>query len=320
VRLVRLEATPSEISGCFVKEQAPSAACLQLAPSVKNATLFAVEWFTGHDAARHFFLLAVIVYGISMVHTVFLWRKGFRRDSHITYFLLLGAFGLHTAAMWLRGFSLKHCPVTNLYEATTFIMWTIVAVYLVVGLWHRVRFLGAFASPGLFALGVFALMPSLDVAPAARPEFPVVWTSLHAALLALAYGAFGLSSVAALMYLTQERALKRHKMQAIFSLMPPIQRLEIVVGHTLLVGFALLTIGLALGAVDLSHASNPHLYRGDPKILWSALVWLLYLGLIVMHWWFAQSGRRFALYALGSFAFVVLTFWGTNVLSPLHHP
>ena len=65
-------------------------------------------------------------------------------------------------------------------------------------------------------------MPSLDVAHGARPELPVVWTSLHAALMSLSYGAFGLSSVAALMYLTQERNLKFHKLQAIFSLMPPI--------------------------------------------------------------------------------------------------
>ncbi len=255
-----------------------------------------------------------------MIHTVFLWRKGFRRDSHVTYFLLLAAFGFHTAAMGLRGFSLKHCPVTNLYEATTFAMWTIVAAYLVVGLWSRVRFLGAFASPVLFALGVFALMPSLDPAHTPRPEFPMVWTSLHAAFSALAYGAFGLSCVAALMYLTQERNLKLHKLQAFFSLMPPIQRLEVVVGRTLISGFVLLTLGLAIGALDLTHATNPHAYRGDPKIVWSALVWLLYLGLIVMRWRFAQGGRRFALGAVGSFIFVLLTFWGTNALSPLHNP
>ena len=76
----------------------------------------------------------------------------------------LAAFALHTTAMALRGFRLNHCPVNNLYEATAFAMWSIVAVYLVVGLWPRLRFLGAFASPVLFAIGVFALMPNLDTA------------------------------------------------------------------------------------------------------------------------------------------------------------
>jgi ABC-type transport system involved in cytochrome c biogenesis permease subunit len=275
-----------------------------------------VAWFTD----RRFFLLAVVVYGLSTIYSVFLWRKGFRRDDHVNYLLLMLGFVLHTTAMVLRGFSLSRCPVTNLFEATIFLTWTIVAIYLLVGLWPRLRFLGAFAAPWLFALGVFALMPSLDSAYNPRPELPVAWTSLHAAIMSLSYGAFGLSAVAALMYLTQERNLKFHKLKAIFSLLPPIQRLEATASRLLLAGFVFLTLGLATGVVDLTHINNPRLYRGDPKIVWSVVVWLLYLGLVVMRWRFAQGGRRFALGAIGSFVFVLLTFWVTNVLSPLHNP
>jgi ABC-type uncharacterized transport system permease subunit len=267
---------------------------------------------------RNFFQLAVIVYGLSMIYSVFLWRKGFRQDNRVTYLLLLVAFGLHTTAMMMRGYRIKQCPVTNLYEATTFATWTIVAVYLAVGLWSRLRFLGAFASPVLFGIGVFALMPGLD--PQVKTEAPAVWTSLHAALMSLSYGAFGLSFVAALMYLTQEHNLKFRKVQAIFSLLPPIQRLEAAVSRLLLGGFILLTIGLALGAYDLTRVTAPPASGGDAKIVWSAAVWLLYLGLLVMRWKFAQGGRRFAIGAIGSFVFVLLTFWGSNLLSPIHNP
>jgi ABC-type uncharacterized transport system permease subunit len=122
------------------------------------------------------------------------------------------------------------------------------------------------------------------------------------------------------MFLTQERNLKQHKLQAIFSLLPPIQRMEAVVGRLLIAGFALLTLGLVIGFWDLRHLENAQTYRGDPKVVWSAVVWVIYLGLILMRWKFAQGGRRFALGAIGSFAFVLLTFWGTNLLSPLHNP
>jgi ABC-type transport system involved in cytochrome c biogenesis permease subunit len=277
-----------------------------------------VDWFTGDRADRHFFLLAVALYGLSMVYSVFLWRKGFRRDDRVNYVLLAVAFAFHTTAMVLRGFRLNHCPVTNLYEATIFVAWTIVTVYLGVGVWPRLRFLGAFASPVLFCIGVFALMPALDRTHSPSAEAGV-WTSLHAALLSLAYGAFGLSSVAALMYLTQERNLKFHKLKAIFSLMPPIQRLEAIVGRLLLVGFALLTIGLVIGGYDLFQLGHADAHRGDPKVIWSVLVWLLYLSLVVMRWKFAQGGRRFALGAIGTFVFVLLTFWGVNLLSPIHN-
>jgi HemX protein len=271
------------------------------------------------SADRHFALLAVVLYGLSMIYSVFLWRKGFREDNRVNYILLLIGSVFHTTAMLKRGFSLNQCPVTNLYEATLFASWTIVVLYLAVGLWSRMRFLGAFASPLLFGIGVFALMPSLDP-PHGTADVTSVWISLHAALMSLAYGAFGLSSVAALMYLTQEHNLKFHKAWAIFSLLPPIQRLDAIVGRLLFAGFILLSAGLAAGAFDLTTINNSHVYRGDPKIIWSALVWFLYLGLLIMRWKFSQGGRRFAIGTIGSFAFVLLTFWGSNLLSPLHNP
>ncbi|HZL42348.1 MAG TPA: cytochrome c biogenesis protein CcsA [Verrucomicrobiae bacterium] len=277
-------------------------------------------WFTDQDQHldRHFFLIAVIVYGISVLYSVFLWRKGFRRDNWVNYFLLLTAFGLHTTAMVLRGFRLDHCPVNNLYEAATFIGWTIVSAYLVLGLWSKLHFLGAFASPVLFGMGVFALMPSLDPPHGAKPQFSGAGPSLHAALILLAYGGFGLAAVSGLMFLTQEHDLKFHKLRAMMSLFPSIQRLEVITSRLVLAGMVLLTIGLAVGG-HLPRPAGTHLL-GDPKVAWSAVLWLVYMGLLVSRWRFAQSGRRFAVGVIGAFAFLVLTFWGSTLLSPLHNP
>jgi ABC-type transport system involved in cytochrome c biogenesis permease subunit len=163
-----------------------------------------------------------------MLYSVFLWRKGFRTADRVNYFVLLVGFTLHTVAMIRRGFSFNRCPVNNLYEATIFIAWTIVGAYLVVGLLPRLRFFGAFASPVLFAIGVFALMPALDPPHGLKPEFSGGLASLHATLILLAYGAFGLGSVAAGMFLTQQHDLKFHKLRAVLSALPPIQRLEVV--------------------------------------------------------------------------------------------
>ena len=263
-------------------------------------------------------MLAVIAYGVSTVYSLFLWRKGFRERDLVNYGVLLGGLILQTKAMFMRGLTLQECPVHNLYEAMTFVVWTIVAVYLVLGLWPRLRYLGAFAAPVIFALGVFALMPGLDSSHAGQPAFAANdLTSLHAALTLLSYGAFGLSSVAGVMYLTQEHDLKFHKMRAVFSVMPPMDRLEKITSRLLWAGFVLLTAGLAL--IPFLLRSRPELHAGtDPKVIWSALVWGLYLALLVLHGRFAQTGRKFAWGAVAGFAFVVLTFWGVNLLSPSH--
>lgn len=261
------------------------------------------------------FALAVIGYGVSALYSVFLWRKGFREDDRINYVALAVSFVAHTTAMGMRGFSLSRCPVNNLFEAMMFVMWTIVATYLVIGLFPRFRFIGAFAAPILLAMGVFALMPGLDTADPRVSRL----ASFHATLILLAYGAFGLSCVAAVMYLTEERDLKVRKTRAILSLLPPIQRLELIASRLLVVGLILLTAGLSLSPFLMKERFGVF-FQPDAKATWSALVWCIYAGLLFMRWWFSHGGRRFAWGAVGSFSFVLLTFWGVNLLSKAHSP
>ncbi len=254
-----------------------------------------------------------------MLYSAFLWRRGFQRDNWINYSLLAIAFVLHTVAMAKRGFSVHHCPVNNLYEATAFILWTIAVGSLFFGLWPKLRFFGVFTSPLLFCVGVFALMPGLDPEYGDKPQFTNGGASLHAAMIMLGYGAFGLSAVAGSMFLTQERNLKFHRARALFTLLPPIQRLEKMITVSLATGLALLTTGLVLGAayVELPEGTS---FKGDPKVIWSTLVWAIYGVLLVVHWKFDQRGRRYAWSAIVAFGFVILTFWGTNLLPGIHNP
>ena len=262
--------------------------------------------------------MAVVVYGGSAAYSIFLLKKETRQHNRLNYFLLLGAFGFHTAAMLMRGFSLDRCPINNLYEATMFVAWTMTATYLVIGLVPRLRFLGAFAAPLLFAIGVFALLTPKDVGAPGHPEFSGGWLTLHVAMFALAYGAFGLGSVAGLMYLTQERDLKLHKMRALLSFMPPITRLELIIRALLVAGFVLLSGALVISAVFLHQQGRA--FTADFKIFWSLFVWAIYLALIVMRWKYWRGGRRFAWGSIAAFAFVLLTFWGSSLMSPLHRP
>ena len=107
---------------------------------------------------RQWFLCATLLYGLGMMYSVFLWRKGFRKDDRVHYFLLLAGFALNTTAMFM-GVFFNRCPVNNLFEATMFVDWSAVGVYLILGLWQKFRFVGAFASPIFLFLGIFALMP-----------------------------------------------------------------------------------------------------------------------------------------------------------------
>ncbi len=271
-----------------------------------------MAWFTD----RHCFLLAVMFYGLATLYSVFLWRKGFRRDDWVNYFLLAAGVALHTLAMFKRGLSLNACPVNNLYEATTFLLWALGLASLVSALMPRFKFICAFAAPLLFTVGVFALMPSLDPPHGPKPEFSGALRSLHAATILQAYGAFGLAAVAAMMFLVEQRDLKLHKLRALLSFLPSIQRLELITTRLVAVGFVLLTIGLITGW--LLPRKEGLSYFADAKVLWSALIWIAYLEALVAHKFFGRSARRFAIVVVIVFVFLLLTFWITNLNSPLH--
>ena len=271
-----------------------------------------MAWFTD----RHCFLLAVLFYGAATVYSVFLWRKGFRRDDWVNYFLIAAGVALHTLAMTKRGLSLNACPVNNLYEATTFLLWALGLACLVYSLLPRFKFLAAFTAPVLFTVGVFALMPSLDPPHGPRPVFSNWLTSLHAATILLAYGAFGLAAVAAMMFLVEQRDLKIHKLRALLSMLPSIQRLELITTRLVIAGFVLLTVGLAAGS-QLPRAADAS-YFSDSKVWWSALLWLVYLEALVAHKFFGRPARRFAVGVVVAFVFLLLTFGLTNKFSPMH--
>jgi HemX protein len=271
-----------------------------------------MAWFTD----RHLFCLALLFYGAATVYSVFLWRKGFRRDDWINYFLLAAGVILHTGSMMKRGMTLHSCPVNNLYEATTFLLWALGLASLVYSLLPKFKFLAAFTAPVLFTVGVFALMPSLDV-HAAKPEFSGALRSLHAATILQSYGAFGLAAVAAAMFLVQQHDLKVHKLRALLSFLPSIQRLELITTRLVIVGFVLLTIGLTAGAwLPRKDGAS---YFADAKVIWSALLWLVYLEQLVAHKFFNRPARHFAAGVVSAFVFLLLTFGITNHFSVLHN-
>ena len=289
-----------------------------------------MSWFND----RHSFLLAVIFYGASALYSVFLWRKGFRRDEWLNFSLFAAGVALHTAALFRRGLSLQSCPINNLYEAITFLLWTLGLVCLGCALAPRARFLCAFAAPLMFTVGLFALMPSLDPPHGPKPVFSGALRSLHAATTLQAYGVFGLAAVAAAMFLAQQRDLKARRPRALLARLPAMERLERIMFWLAAAGFILLTIGLLAGGklvhdgvrayweLDLAgpntFASSPAAQRMGQVFMYLALVgpsavlWLIYLETLTAYKFSRCSGRRLAIKIIIAFVLLLLAFGITH--------
>lgn len=219
----------------------------------------------------------------------------------------------HTGGLLMRGVAINACPITNLFETLLFINWAITLIYLIVGAIFRISFLGAFAVPLVVALGAVALMLPLDQ-PRDFTPFKSPWLGMHASLSLVAYGAFALAFITAVMYLIQERQLKSHKLYPLFHRLPSIDQLDQINYRLLLYGFILLSLGLLfgflLGAVFLK--SDP------PKTIWSLAVWVSYAAVLGARMTRKIRGRKIAMISVAAFLFVMVTFPVVNLVSSQH--
>jgi ABC-type uncharacterized transport system permease subunit len=225
--------------------------------------------------------------------------------------ILILAFVCHSLFLYERGETIRHCPVTNLFEVLAFFSWSLVLTYLVIGPAYRMSVLGVFTAPLVLVLNFFALVLPIDH-PTSMPKMS--WQlEMHAALTLLGFGTLGVAALAGLMYLIQERQLKRRDLTGWFYRLPAMGQLELVHRQVLLWAFALFSIGMAFGFFI------PHDDVSDwVKIIWSGGVWLLYAMLLLAPRFIRLSHKKIAQFSVAGYVFVLLTFWGINSLSVSH--
>jgi cytochrome c-type biogenesis protein CcsB len=144
------------------------------------------------------------------------------------------------------------------------------------------------------------------------------WVVFHVSTLFLANVMFALACMAGVMYLLQERQIKRKSFGYLFSRLPPLQRLDKINYHCLLVGFPLMTIGLVTG---FGYASLiwRKTWSGDPKEILSLVTWLIYAILVHERLTVGWRGRRSAWLSIVGFSAVLVTFLGVNLFLQGHH-
>jgi ABC-type uncharacterized transport system permease subunit len=229
-----------------------------------------------------------------------------------TFLLIAAAFASHTVFLHQRGEAIGHCPITNLFETLAFFSWSLVLTYLVVGPAYRMSILGAFTAPVVFLINFFALAAASQIdLPTALP--PLGWPlELHATLALLGFGVLGIAALAGVVYLIQERQLKRHVLTSWFYTLPNVGQLERVQQRVLVWGFAIFSVGAFLGFFIPHHGTD------WVKIAWSAVVWCLYAVLVGVLAMGRLSHKKTALLSVAGYVFILLTFWGINSLSEAH--
>jgi cytochrome c-type biogenesis protein CcsB len=264
-------------------------------------------------------LTVLAAYVVAAIHAILAFVNKRRTLERITLGSLAFGFVLHTVSLITDWTGEGRYPLFGLRETLSFLAWTLVVVYGLVIYRYRTQALGSFTLP-LVTLLTFIASVTRDTSAATGTVTDVNAAFLfpiHTTLLVFAYAAFFVVFIASVMYLLQERELKLKTFSAIFHRLPSLTTINDIATTTVGIGWTLLTLGILTGMV-WSSARDNRLWHNDPKEIFAALTWLLYLILILYRASAGWRGRRAAWMGVVGFALVLCTFLGARLLGGYH--
>jgi ABC-type uncharacterized transport system permease subunit len=265
-------------------------------------------------ASKGVLWIALGLYTIGLLYALWRLSMGLEHKRWPKFTLIGSGFVLHTLFLYALGSAEGRCPIGNVFEMLNFTSCCLVGLHLLVTAFFKINYLTVFYMPLVLMIQLGAMIiPASKVGLDRWAEGS--WLGLHASVIVLGYASFGLAGAVALMYLFQEWQLKHRRLGPGFMLLPPIMRLEWIQGKLVLAGFALLSTGLLAGFVGIRALGLD--VTGDPKLLWSLFVWLLYFGMIIGRR-LGVSQRSLSWLCVSGFVFVLATFWISNAVSNFH--
>ena len=140
------------------------------------------------------------------------------------------------------------------------------------------------------------------------------WLIVHVVLVLLGYAALLFTAVAAILYLMQERELKRKKPRSFYHRLPPLGTLDELITRFMGVGFVLITLAVIVGStwafVELGTQ-----WVAEPKIAISFLTWGIYLAMVFLRVSAGWRGRKAAVLAITALGCCALVSRHTRVVA-----
>jgi ABC-type uncharacterized transport system permease subunit len=190
-------------------------------------------------------------------------------------------------------------------------VWMCVGAYLIWGCRAPFRLLGLAVMPLAAGLLVLAWAAGGAGEPA-RSEFGDAFLALHVGLVLAGFAGFTVAAALALLYLWQERRLKRRTPGVLRLRAPSLETLDSLAGRTIAVALPALTLGMGIGFGRLGSDGG----RFDATMAVTLLTWVVYAAFLVLRYEAGWRGRRTAYLALAGFALVVLV---RLALTPFDH-
>ena len=249
---------------------------------------------TWHEVGAY--AIAAILY---LAHVVGL-RRGAENAGRA---MLAIGVALHFADIGVRCYHGTN-PISSTPEAMSLVAFIIAAVFLLTSLRYQLTAAGGFAVPAVVALILLARLAPAEVAPASTAAAPEMGRlgQAHILLATLGVAVFAFAAVLAIVYLFQDRSLKRKQLDRAEAVGTPLETLDRLAHRCVSIGFPVFTLAIVTGAIWVARLGLLH-GRGTlrPEYLIAVGTWIAFAVLIIARVGAGWRGRRAAWLTLGGF-------------------
>lgn len=220
--------------------------------------------------------------------------------------VLLFTVAMHLLYLASLGLAQRGMPLVGPGQATTVLVCSTTVIYLVVEWRTGRRVMGVFVMALAAVLQLLAAVmgPESGMLP---DDLRTLRLPMHALPAIVGYAGLSLGAVFSLLLLLLRSRIKRRRLGLLYRRLPSLRVLDTMGMHANVLGFALLSLGLATGCVWAAvEWGNP--FPRDPKLLGMAAVWSAYLLYVISPRIPGWTRYLRAIWSLVSFAALVFTF------------
>jgi HemX protein len=261
------------------------------------AAVFAERWV--YDLIIYLYALGLLFAFADLLHKN--WRA-----NRLALSLFIAVWMIQTVFIAFRLFELF--PLLTPFDSLFFYSWAIVALTLLINWLYRMDLVVFSANLVGFAVLAINFFVARDTSRHLSRLLLSELVFVHVTMAFLAYAAFSLSAVFAVLYLIGDHLLKQKKWNRLLRLLPSLEHLQRLSYGFSLIGMPLLLSSIILGVI-WAYQTNISGFWYDPKIIGSLIVLLLYAIQLYQKAKQRWHGRRLAWWSAVSFLAMLLNYW-----------
>jgi ABC-type transport system involved in cytochrome c biogenesis permease subunit len=259
-----------------------------------------------------FYQLAAAVYLVAALAAALGFALSSRRLSGAAVAGLAVGAVVHALAFWQLHEGERTPPLTDLAYLLPFAVWSLTVFYLL--LLARVRLIGltVVIAPLAF-VGTFVEFLGAPAPQSGTPAASPIWSHVHVLLSSAGLALLAVAGVAGALYVARHRTIKSKRPSAIQPPLPSLEALDRVNALSLVIGFLLLSLGVATGVL-WTHTVEGRLWPDTTHANATLAAWLVLAVLVAARFGAGQGARQSALSSMAGFALMLLAVVGAGML------